>query len=394
MQERNTDPLENDPDLWHHRADAIVAVCEAASWSIDLKTAYQNMANAVAEAFAADQAYLHLLTTTGDYFTECASYHKEDIPSGKERVNFPVVTGRMMWMIENQKPIIMDYLNPHEEDEIPEFAVSFGYLSAVSIPLVAGSDTLGMLSIVFRQPKTWNNGDVEYMMAVGRVLGTSVQRVQAAKKDVELQILDEHKRLSAEIHDNLSQLITSIKISAETALMAFEEGDRETIRRDLERLASTSKQVIGALRDEMFSLRAPTDRTDSLETEIKRTLENFSMQWGIATELKTLNPDDPIIVSTQADLQLMRILHESLSNALRHSRAKNITVSLVNERQRLSMLIADDGCGFDPDAVSAEHLGIKIMRERANALKGKLTIESEIDLGTTVQVDIPNTAWI
>ena len=118
----------------------------------------------------------------------------------------------------------------------------------------------------------------------------------------------------------------------------------------------------------------------------------FEMQWGIETDLQAEDGMEHLIVSTQMELQFMRILHESLSNIIRHATATHVSVLLQDDQDRLTMRIHDNGRGFNPDDVSSERLGLRIMRERAESLGGEITIESGSETGTTVRVDVPHYA--
>ena len=287
----------------------------------------------------------------------------------------------------------MDFVHPHPADRIPELATKLGYRSAASVPLLAGDDMLGMYTIVYKRPQHLTERDIDYLLVIGRLLGVSVQHSQVSQKTVDLQILVERRRLSAEIHDNLSQLISSLKLGAETALLSWEEGDADAVHRDLERLESISLQTYQTLREEMLSLRTPADQTQGLIPEIRERLGCFERRWGIGTDLQVQDIPEPLVVSMQTELQLMRILNESLSNVLRHATASHVSVVLEGDQNRLCMQIRDNGRGFDTRVVPSERLGIRIMRERAGSLGGELTILSSEENGTTVQVDVPRSAW-
>ena len=89
-----------------------------------------------------------------------------------------------------------------------------------------------------------------------------------------------------------------------------------------------------------------------------------------------------------ADVQiaLYRIAQEALNNIAKHSRASQAKVSLTSEPGQVRLRISDDGIGFDPDAAPAHHLGLAIMRDRAQAIGAVLRIESQPDHGTRIEV--------
>jgi signal transduction histidine kinase len=211
-----------------------------------------------------------------------------------------------------------------------------------------------------------------------------------ARKTADLEILLERKRLSGELHDHLSQLVNTMNMGVETALLSWEECNTDRVRNDLERIKGVGQEAARALREEMLSLRLPTSETEGLIQQVREYLQRFERQWRIDTDLQVEGGLEPLIVATQMELQFMRILHESLANVIRHATASHVSVLLHVDQDRLSMQIHDNGRGFDPEDVSSERLGLRIMRERAESLGGELTIESSSGTGTMIRVDVPH----
>ncbi len=301
-----------------------------------------------------------------------------------------MTTGRMLHMMTTHQPIIMDFLHPNPADEMP--SGSHEFRSAVSVPLLAGDDMLGMFTIVYKTQEHWSEQDIEYLLDIGRLLGIAVQHARIARKAADLEILLERKRLSGELHDHLSQLVNTINMGVETALLSWAECNTDRVRNDLDRIKSVSQEAARALREEMLSLRLPASESEELVQQVREYLTRFEKQWRIDTDLQVEDGLEPLIVSTQMELQFMRILHESLSNVTRHATASHVSVLLQSDRDRLRMQIHDNGRGFDPEAVSCERLGLRIMRERAESLGGELTIESSSGTGTVIRVNVPHYA--
>ena len=375
--------------MWKERCKNLAELCEASAWATDPESVYQCIVDAGVRIFECDGAHLHLLAVDGNSFVRHAS-HTDALAMADRASMLSVGVGRTKWMILTRNPVFMDYMNPHAEDVVPKSAVDLGYKSAVSIPILAGNNLLGMYSLVYKRTLPWTEDDQDYLLDIGRVLGVLIQRIQMSKKDAELKLLSERKRLSSEIHDNLSQLVSSIALDADAALISCEEGSDAALRADLERLGQTTRRTMKVLREEMLSLRTPLERTDGLTGGIRDALERFERQWGIETHLD-IRTSEPVIVSMQTPQQLVRILNECLSNTLRHADASCIRATLEEDDRNLSLVVQDDGCGFDVSAVAPERLGIRIMRERAAAAGGSLTLLSD-EQGTTVCVDVPRSA--
>lgn len=367
------------------RLKDLIKIGESLVWSRCPEVISEATVNALITAFDCDYASVYLLDVTGDYLIQYVACG--DIPKHMHKDDrLSITTGRMLHMLTTHQPLVMDFLNPDPADWIPEGPV---FRSAASAPLMVGEDVLGMFTIVHKEYYHWQEKDIDYLLDVGKLLGITVQHARIARKTTDLEILLERKRLSGEIHDNLSQLISSLNMSTEAALLSWEEGNMDWLRNDLERIRTTSREAARTLREEMLSLRTPTNETKGLISGVRECTQRFKQQWGIDTELYLDNGVETLIVSTQVELQFIRILHESLANIIRHAVASRVRVVLQGDTNGLYMQIQDNGRGFDPEAVSRERLGLRIMRERAESLGGVLRVESGSGLGTTIRVDVP-----
>jgi two-component system nitrate/nitrite sensor histidine kinase NarX len=283
----------------------------------------------------------------------------------------------------------MDYLNPHPSDIPTEFALKLGFKGAISVPLMSAGEALGMYNLSYQRSREWTSGDLQYLCAIGRILGIIIQRAQMSRKFTEMLILNERKFLSSEIHDNLAQSISSLKLGVETASMLLEDGKLEDLHATLERSKSIGQQAVSQLRGEMLDLRTPVSAYAGLTGSIEEVLHDFQERWLIKTQLSVVGNSQPSVTG-QSELQILRILHESLSNVLRHAYASHVEVRLMQDGRWLIMRVIDDGRGFDTAAVSAERLGLAIMKERAEQMGGSCTVESTLGRGTTVRLRMPS----
>lgn len=370
----------------HGRFETLAAFCGAMEWSADPETIYQRIVDVSSEYFECDSAHLHLIDIDVKRFVKYAS-HDEQIESIGAQVTVTPSVGRMANLLTRGELIIMDYEHPHEEDVIPDAAIELGYRSAVSIPLSSSSGVLGMLSVVFVDELPFAEDDFDFLLEIGRILGTLVQRVQMSKKDLELKVLKERKQLSSEIHDNISQMVSALAIRADIASSCLDEGDLDALDSEIDAISMQARQVTKVLREEMLSLRTPIEGAGDVGADLAEILDRFESQWGIGV-LLTVRDGEGIVVSEYVRLQLARIFNECLQNVLRHSRATQVQVVIGRKNNRVLISISDNGIGFDTASVAPERLGIKIMRERAASAGGKVSVASGSQ-GTTVFIEMP-----
>lgn len=370
----------------HDRYEILLAFCQAMSWAADVETVYGRLVDTSYEYLECDAAHLHIVDIDGKTFVRLAS-RDNGLAATFDPARVTEGLGRMTQLIRSRELIVMDYDHPDKNDVIPAETYEAGYHSGVSIPLYAQDSVLGMLTVVYKRTLSIDEDDREFLLQLGAVLGTFVQRMQMTKKDLELQMLRERKQLASEIHDNVSQLVSALAIRADIAQSCREDGDDEGLDAELTALANQARKASKILREEMLSLRAPFEGAGDVISDVEDMVRRFKEQWGVKVDLE-MRQSGEVIVSEYVRLQLARIVNECFQNILRHSAATAVDVVIDRKNGNLLISISDNGHGFDVASVAPERLGIRIMRERAASAGGKLTVASSSH-GTTVFVEVP-----
>lgn len=363
-----------------------IKIYESTRWTSDANKTYENILDALLEVLDAEEAHIHLLDSEGNVFVRRASHEGSlDLPADVVS-SWQVGVGRSKLLIADRKPQVLDYAHPHADDELPYDDKRF----AICFSLATVDQVLGICTVIWYERKEWNQDDMDYFSIIGFIIGNAIDRLRVSERVSELAVLTERKRLGSEIHDNVVQLIHAVSLNAAAALESFDEGDSESLRRDLERMESNCNRTVKVFRDEMLSLRAPLsgERSSGLVESVRTALESYEKNWQIKTHLVLDVVNDPLVASVTSSLQLMRILNEALSNVLRHADATEASVRIYEDDAHLVMTICDNGHGFDVDEVTSNHWGIKIMRERSDSINGKFSIRSDAS-GTTITVDVP-----
>jgi len=216
-------------------------------------------------------------------------------------------------------------------------------------------------------------------------LASSHRELQALTRRLLKVQEDERRALSRELHDDIGQAITAIKLSAHAAL-----GEDAPKRRheDLTGIIEAADATIHKLRNLARLLRPPQLDALGLEAALRGHANNLfrNAPEGITLDLDIQPlPQRPAPEIEQA---CFRIAQESLTNALRHARATHITLTLgAHDGERLCLRVADNGDGFAPTGVHG--LGLVIMRERAQSVGGALAIDTAPGTGTRISVLLP-----
>jgi signal transduction histidine kinase len=126
-----------------------------------------------------------------------------------------------------------------------------------------------------------------------------------------------------------------------------------------------------------------------LVAALERLTENFGEQTGIAIEFVQNFPDGRL--PPEVETALYRIVQESLTNVVKHARADSVSIVLTRKHDSVSILVEDDGIGFEPGRERADGLGLLGMRERVGLLGGRVAVESRPGSGTTFVAEVPLT---
>lgn len=225
-------------------------------------------------------------------------------------------------------------------------------------------------------------GGLRTAESAGRIRAREVTRRTFAAEDAV------RRRLAVSIHDGPVQELVSLEMILTAARRARERGDDERLGellRDAEGLATRN---VHALRDEILSLGPHAYQELSFEMAVEEALPVWQRRYGVPIELDCERLD----LGSELEGALFRIAQEAVANAGRHAGATQIGVRLHKANGRVELAIADDGRGFRDVGMLRRsepgHLGLAAMRERAEAVGGRLEIATGQN-GTTVRVIAP-----
>jgi signal transduction histidine kinase len=178
-----------------------------------------------------------------------------------------------------------------------------------------------------------------------------------------------------------------VTLYADAATRLLSSGQVEPAAENLHKLRGTAKEALGEMRMLIFELRPPILAEQGLAAALGARLEAVEGRAGLQTEL---HAEGEGRLPADVEEGLYRIAVEALNNALRHARARCISVSLRFGHEATSLEVADDGIGFDPAAIRRSGgQGLQGMAERAEQLGGTLTVDSTPGTGARVRVVVP-----
>ena len=216
---------------------------------------------------------------------------------------------------------------------------------------------------------------------------------QQAEKEARFirQLLDLYERdrklVAFEIHDGIAQPLAGALMNLEASLRTLRERFTADQLRRLEETFHLLQDTLAQARRVMSGLRPATLDDFGVVAAVDHLVREWRVQrdvqidWSHQVRFDRLAP--PL------EIALFRIIQEGLANALRHSGSQRVRIFLKQAGDRLDVSVEDEGCGFDPQAVSSSRFGLRGIMERARLLGGQATIQSRPGQGTRISVELP-----
>lgn len=237
-------------------------------------------------------------------------------------------------------------------------------------------ELVGFISVV---------SDITERKEFALALAESRQKLRTLASHQEQLLELERKHIAREVHDELGQLLTALKMDVSLIRLRF--SDNAALMEKTEDMRVLVERTIGVVRQVASNLR-PAALDFGLVPALEWLCEDFSQRG--ATNCRLENGGLEIALIDTQSTAVFRVVQESLTNVARHAQASEVVISLQADHCLLKVVVADNGQGFDISAIGkSSGFGLFGMRERMLALDGTLSIVSTPDLGTTVTIELP-----
>ena len=259
-----------------------------------------------------------------------------------------------------------------------------------SVPLYAHHRKLGVLNVASPEWRSLSAAELRLLHTIGDMLGIAIERARLYARSAAAGAAEERNRLAREIHDTLAQSLAAIALRLDTMDALLESGaTRERVSPLLEEALSITRRSLEETRRTVLDLRAAPLEGRTLAEALADLADASAHAREADVHVDTVGGAHPL--PAQLEVGLYRVAQEALANSLRHADARRIDIRLVIEPARVTLLVDDDGRGFDPSIVGEGRFGLTGMNERARLLGGSLRVHSTAGAGTRVEVVVPLT---
>ena len=266
--------------------------------------------------------------------------------------------------------------------------------SLLAVPVISQGEVLGNLYLTEKEGgATFDAEDEESLQRFATLAALAIENARLHRQLQAMAVTEERERIAREMHDSLAQVLGYVNTKAQATEALLENGQTERAVAQLAQLSAASRAAYADVREAILGLRTSLGEGREFVETLRDYLQLWQEQSGVAVILR-IDPEERFApaVAPLAEVQLLRIVQEALTNVRKHASATHATVSLTLVDGALQVSIEDDGAGFDPESLGRAELprfGLSTMRERAEAIGGTLSVTSTPGAGTMVMVRLP-----
>jgi two-component system, NarL family, sensor histidine kinase DegS len=212
------------------------------------------------------------------------------------------------------------------------------------------------------------------------------------RQDFGLQIIeaqeDERKRLSREIHDGPAQMMANVLMRSDLIDRVYRERGSEEAIKEIRDLKKMVRSALYEVRRIIYDLRPMALDDLGLIPTLRKYLSTIE-EYNQGTSIQFVNIGLDIRLPSKYEVALFRLVQECVQNALKHAESSHIQVKVEVKKDKITVVVKDNGKGFDKEQQKTGSFGIMGMKERVDLLEGDITIDSKIGAGTVVIVQVP-----
>ncbi|MFS0787772.1 histidine kinase [Shouchella sp. 1P09AA] len=223
---------------------------------------------------------------------------------------------------------------------------------------------------------------------VGEIIEDAKEKQSFGLKIIEAQE-EERGRLSREIHDGPAQMMANVMLHSELIERIYQEKGIHEALKEIRGLRKMVRSSLAEVRRIIYDLRPMALEDLGLIPTLRKYLENIEERHGLTVHFKHLGIETRL--EQHFEIAVFRLIQEAVQNAIKHASPTEVLVKIEMKRNNVMVVIKDDGVGFNPSTKKDSSFGIIGMKERVNMLNGAITIQSEIEQGTNILIQLPVT---
>ncbi len=308
---------------------------------------------------------------------------------------------------QSGKVIMVDDISLEHDVARPDLVMLEGLKAFISVPLKAREKVLGVMNIASQKPRSFTKRDIYMCKSIGDQLGTAIEqaklykRLQRSKeryRQLAQRIIvaqeKERKKIARDLHDETSQILAGLALNLQALTEMSERlGIRDVqFKEILKKSHASTVQVHSEISRLIADLRPTQLDTLGIVAAIRQYVNSMVVARGIKAHFDLDAVEKHLL--PEEELSLFRLVQGAVGNIIQHSEAKNVTISLKHQDDKLVVKVVDDGKGFQVEKLSelrkiGRGYGLLNMKERMTLIGATCSVQSQPGEGTTVRAVLP-----
>ena len=265
--------------------------------------------------------------------------------------------------------------------------------SLLAVPVISQGSVLGNLYLTEKLGAySFDEHDEESLQRFATLAALAIENARLHRQVQALAVTEERERIARELHDSLAQVLGYVNTKAQATEVLIASGQNDKAMTQLTQMADAARAAYADVREGILGLRVSPEGQRSFIETLTGYLEQWQGQSGVTVALTTTPANVAIRLTPNAEVQLLRIIQEALTNVRKHAGATTAEVTLHVSDGWVEARILDNGAGFAPDDLApraAPRFGLSTMHERAESIGGSLEITSNPGDGTQIIARVP-----
>jgi two-component system nitrate/nitrite sensor histidine kinase NarX len=271
------------------------------------------------------------------------------------------------------------------DDDSRGHCAKAGFETLMTVPVALHHRVHGEIDLFYRSPAGSAQPDRSLLELLASHLAGGMEALRSAAAEKEAAVSTERALLAQELHDSIAQALAFLKIQVQLLRSALGRRDEAAVDRTVAEIETGVLESYGDVRELLLHFRTRADAED-IEPALRTTLRKFQLQTGLDTSVEVTGHG--VALPNDVQVQVLHIVQEALSNVRKHAGATAVQLK-VQQVPAWTFTVSDDGRGFDTAGqVDEDHVGLRIMAERAARIGARLQVNSQPGLGTTVQLTL------
>lgn len=270
-----------------------------------------------------------------------------------------------------------------QEKKLHSELTKSGFETLVSIPFSTKGRALGFFLLGMHPSRSLSHEEASLLNSIGQQIGVAIENARLYEQAEQAATAAERHRLARELHDAVTQTLFSANLIADVIPRIWKRNPDAGMQ-NLEELRQLTRGALAEMRTMLLEMRPESLERADIKSLLTQLVDAFIGRVRVPVSLDIQGGCE---LNHEVKLVFYRVAQEALNNIAKHSGARQVDVYLECQTDHMVLKIKDDGLGFDPSAITPDHLGMAIMHERANSIGASLSIDSLIGIGTSVKLD-------